>query len=160
MRAMELTDPGPVAGGGRLTLVERPAPRPGRGEVLIDVAGVRGVPHRPAARARATSPPTGCRSCPATRSSGRIGGARCRASTRRPPRSGDRVGVAWIAGDLRHGAGSAPPAGRTCASGRTFTGWDRDGGYAEPGRRRGPTSSTPCPDGFDDLAAAPLLCGA
>jgi propanol-preferring alcohol dehydrogenase len=69
---------------------------------------------------------------------------------------GDRIGIAW----LRHTCGRC----RWCRHGREnlcatpeFTGWDRDGGYAqyavvdeEYGYR--------LPDGFDDEHVAPLLC--
>jgi alcohol dehydrogenase, propanol-preferring len=70
---------------------------------------------------------------------------------------GDRVGVAWIAGACGHC--------RFCASGRenlcvdaTFTGWDVDGGYAQSMRARH-DFVYPLPDGYDDVAIAPLLCG-
>ena len=70
--------------------------------------------------------------------------------------TGDRVGVPWLGwtdGDCRY-----------CRSGREnlcdrarFTGYDRDGGYAE---RRWPTSASASrsPEGYPDLQAAPLLC--
>ena len=52
-----------------------------------------------------------------------------------------------------------------CRSGRenlceraTFTGWDVDGGYATHAIVRADFALR-IPDGFDDLAAAPLLCG-
>ena len=69
---------------------------------------------------------------------------------------GRRVGVPWLGwtdGDCRY-----------CTSGREnlcdraqFTGYDRDGGYAEwvVADER---FCLPIPDGFDDLDAAPLLC--
>jgi propanol-preferring alcohol dehydrogenase len=70
---------------------------------------------------------------------------------------GQRVGITWIAGTC----GTC----RFCASGRenlcetaTFTGWNRDGGYATRIAARA-DFTFPLPDGFDDLAAAPLLCG-
>jgi propanol-preferring alcohol dehydrogenase len=70
---------------------------------------------------------------------------------------GDRVGVAWIGGTCGHC--------RFCTSGRenlceeaTFTGWDRDGGYATHMTARADFVHR-LPDGFDDLDAAPLLCG-
>jgi propanol-preferring alcohol dehydrogenase len=70
---------------------------------------------------------------------------------------GQRVGVAWIAG--------TDGTCRHCRAGRenlceqaTFTGWDRDGGFAtELGARA--EFVHPLPDGFADLDAAPLLCG-
>ncbi len=54
---------------------------------------------------------------------------------------------------------------RACTSGREnlceraeFTGWDRDGGYAER-MTVGADVAVRLPDGFADLDAAPLLCG-
>jgi propanol-preferring alcohol dehydrogenase len=72
-------------------------------------------------------------------------------------RPGDRVGAVWLAG----ACGACP----FCRSGRenlclqaTFTGWDRDGGYADRMTVRA-DFATRLPAGFSDLAAAPLLCG-
>jgi propanol-preferring alcohol dehydrogenase len=70
---------------------------------------------------------------------------------------GDRAGAYWLFG--------ADGTCRFCRSGREnlceaaeFTGWDRDGGYAESMIVRADVAVR-IPDGFDDLAAAPLLCG-
>ncbi len=70
---------------------------------------------------------------------------------------GDRAGVTWLAG--------TDGTCRFCRTGRenlceaaTFTGWDRDGGYAEAVVVRAPFAVR-LPDSFPDLAAAPLLCG-
>jgi alcohol dehydrogenase, propanol-preferring len=70
--------------------------------------------------------------------------------------AGDRVGVPWLAwtdGTCRY-----------CASGRenlcdaaVFTGYGRDGGYAEL-CAADERFCFPIPDGFEDLQAAPLLC--
>ncbi|MCB0874192.1 MAG: zinc-dependent alcohol dehydrogenase family protein [Thermoleophilia bacterium] len=70
---------------------------------------------------------------------------------------GQRVGVAWIA--------STCGRCRFCRSGRenlcesaTFTGWHRDGGFAE--RAVADAGFVfPLPDDLDATAAAPLLCG-
>lgn len=70
---------------------------------------------------------------------------------------GERAGLAWL--------GLACEECRHCRAGREnlceraqFTGWDRDGGYAEwlvcDAR-----FALRLPEGFDDVAAAPLLCG-
>jgi alcohol dehydrogenase, propanol-preferring len=69
---------------------------------------------------------------------------------------GDRVGVPWLAwtcGECRF-----------CRSGREnlcdrarFTGYDRDGGYAELAAAD-ERYCLPLPDGYPDLQAAPLLC--
>jgi len=70
---------------------------------------------------------------------------------------GDRAGVAWLAG----ACGSC----EACRSGREnlceqvrFTGWDRDGGYAEL-MVVDAAFALPLPETFSDVAAAPLLCG-
>jgi len=70
---------------------------------------------------------------------------------------GDRAGVSWL--------GSADGTCRFCRSDREnlcpearFTGWDRDGGYATRMTVRADYALR-LPDGFDGLAAAPLLCG-
>ena len=70
---------------------------------------------------------------------------------------GDRVGVTWLAG----ACGTCD----RCLDGRenlcraaTFTGWDRDGGFAELTTVRADVA-VPLPPGLADVAAAPLLCG-
>ncbi|MYD28370.1 MAG: zinc-dependent alcohol dehydrogenase family protein [Dehalococcoidia bacterium] len=69
----------------------------------------------------------------------------------------DRAGVAWLAG--------ACGACTRCESGREnlceaaqFTGWDRDGGYAERVTVRA-VFAVPLPPDLDPVEAAPLLCG-
>ena len=70
---------------------------------------------------------------------------------------GDRAGLTWLAG--------TDGTCRFCRSEREnlcetamFTGWDRDGGYAEAVIARADVAVR-LPDAFPDLAAAPLLCG-
>jgi propanol-preferring alcohol dehydrogenase len=69
---------------------------------------------------------------------------------------GDRIGVPWLGGTCRHCA--------YCAGGRenlcdrpVFTGYDRDGGYAEYAVADA-RYCFPLPERYDDLHAAPLLC--
>lgn len=69
---------------------------------------------------------------------------------------GARVGVSWL--------GAVDGTCRYCRSGRenlcdhpTFTGYDRDGGYAEYVVADA-AFTYPLPDALDDLHAAPLLC--
>ena len=65
--------------------------------------------------------------------------------------------MAWLASTC----GTCPfcvTGARTCARDAEFTGWDRDGGYATRVAVRADFALR-LPDGFDDLAAAPLLCG-
>jgi propanol-preferring alcohol dehydrogenase len=72
-------------------------------------------------------------------------------------RVGERAGVAWLAGAC--GTCDKCRSGREnlCAD-ATFTGWDVDGGYAGTVLARADFTLR-LPAGFDDLAAAPLLCG-
>jgi alcohol dehydrogenase, propanol-preferring len=70
---------------------------------------------------------------------------------------GDRAGVGWLA--------SACGQCDKCRSERenlceraTFTGWDVDGGYASHVLARADFALR-LPEGFEDLSAAPLLCG-
>lgn len=70
---------------------------------------------------------------------------------------GDRAAVTWLAG----ACGDCP----RCREGRenlcataTFTGWDRDGGFAEWLTVRADVA-VHVPDRFSDVDAAPLLCG-
>ncbi len=72
-------------------------------------------------------------------------------------KAGDRVGVAWLA--------SACGACRYCREGlenlcekALFTGYDRDGGYAEL-VTADERFCYPIPPEYSDLSAAPLLCG-
>jgi alcohol dehydrogenase, propanol-preferring len=70
---------------------------------------------------------------------------------------GDRAGVGWLASTC--GLCGSCRSGREnlCADAR-FTGWDVDGGYATRIAVRADFALR-LPDRFDDLAAAPLLCG-
>lgn len=72
-------------------------------------------------------------------------------------RLGERAGIAWL--------GGACGACARCREGRenlceraTFTGWDRDGGFAEQVTVRADFALR-LPESFDDVAVAPLLCG-
>ncbi len=72
-------------------------------------------------------------------------------------RPGDRVGVAWLAAAC--GVCAACRAGReNLCENAQFTGWDVNGGYATHLAVRADFALR-LPEGFDDLAAAPLLCG-
>ena len=116
---------------------------------------MRGVPHRPPDRARETWKHGGSRSCPATKWWGpwpRVGDG-----VTEPEVGRRRVGIAWIAGTC----GTC----RFCVTGRenlceqiSFTGWDRDGGYADL-VVAGADFVYPLPGGADPVDLAPLLCG-
>jgi propanol-preferring alcohol dehydrogenase len=151
MRAVVLTRPGPIAQAG-LELRDVPVPEPGPGEVLLrvhanaicrtDLHVIEGelpdpklplIPgHQIAGVVEALGPGT------------------------QGVANGDRVGVPWLGGT----DGNCP----YCRSGRenlcdrpTFTGYQRDGGYAEYATARA-DFLLPLPAGYSDLHVAPLLC--
>jgi len=70
---------------------------------------------------------------------------------------GDRAGVAWLASTCGRCAFCTSGRENLCPEAR-FTGWDRDGGYATRLAVRADYALR-LPDAFDDLSAAPLLCG-
>ena len=74
-----------------------------------------------------------------------------------PWRPGDRAGVAWLASACAVCALCRSGRENLCESAR-FTGWDANGGYATHVAVRADFALR-LPAGFDDLAAAPLLCG-
>lgn len=132
-----------------LRAADLPAPEPGPGEVLLEVAAcgicrtdlhvVDGELERPKLPL-----------VPGHQIVGRVlaGGKRFA--------PGDRVGVPWL--------GWTCGECRFCRSGREnlcerarFTGYDRDGGFAEAAVAD-ERFCFPLPDGYPDLQAAPLLC--
>jgi propanol-preferring alcohol dehydrogenase len=70
---------------------------------------------------------------------------------------GDRVGIAWIASTCGHCRFCTSSRENLCDEAR-FTGWSRDGGFAEHVTARA-DFVYPLPDTFDAANAAPLLCG-
>jgi propanol-preferring alcohol dehydrogenase len=155
VRALVVDRPGPAASGaaGPLRLLELPDPVPAPGEVVIRVTAcgvcrtdlqiaegdiaARRLPivlgHQPVGRVEAVGP-------------GVDGWA-----------VGDRAGAGWFGGSC--GTCARCRAGREnlCES-AVFTGWDRDGGFAERIAVR-VDAALRIPDGFADIDAAPLLCG-
>lgn len=151
MRAWAVSDPRPLD-QSPLALVERPVPKPARGEVLVKVRAC-GVCRTDLHLVEGELAPRRSGVVPGHEVVGEVvevgeGADRFRA--------GDRVGIAW----LRHTCGVC----RWCRGGREnlcpesrYTGWDADGGYAEFAvvpqafAYRIPTS-------FSDEQATPLLC--
>jgi alcohol dehydrogenase, propanol-preferring len=72
------------------------------------------------------------------------------------PAVGARVGVPWLGGTDGTCAYCRRAAENLCEH-PTFTGYQRDGGYAEYVTARA-DFVLPLPDGYPDLQAAPLLC--
>lgn len=151
MRAWVVDRPGPVD-SRPLLQVERDVPTPGPGEVLVRVRTC-GVCRTDLHLAEGDLVPRSARVVPGHEVVGLVEqlGLGCARLT-----VGERIGVPWLA----HTCGEC----RFCLAGREnlclapqFTGWDRDGGYAD---------FVVCnedyayrlPDAFSDEQAAPLLC--
>ena len=137
------------AAGRPLELAEMPDPVPGEGEVLVKVAAC-GVCRTDLhiVDGELTEPKLPL--VPGHQIAGSVvaGGERFGA--------GDRIGIPWLGRTCQHC--------RYCLSGRenlcdapTFTGYDRDGGYAELAVAV-EDYAFPLPAGLSDLEAAPLLC--
>jgi alcohol dehydrogenase, propanol-preferring len=151
MRAWVVHEPG-LMRTGPLRLVERDVPEPGPGELLIRVLAC-GVCRTDLHLAEGDLPPRARDITPGHEVVGEVvaagpGPARFAA--------GDRVGVAWLAGTdgtcefCRHGQENLCPAS-------SYTGWDRQGGYAEY-LTAADAYVHPLPAGFTDTELAPLLC--
>jgi len=151
VRAWVVHQPGPVA-CGPLLLTERPVPEPGPGELLIKVRCC-GVCRTDLHLAEGDLPPKRPDVTPGHEVVGEVTAAgpwTTRFAT------GDRVGVAWLAGTdgscryCRRGLENLCP-------GSVYTGWDIPGGYAEY-LVAADAYVHHLPDGFSDEQAAPLLC--
>ncbi len=129
-----------------LTLADVPRPKPGEGEVLIEVNAC-GVCHTELDEIEGRTPPPEFPVVPGHEAVGRVVelGAGCSLHD-----IGARVGVGWI----HSSDGSAQ---ENISQQFRATGRDADGGYAEfmvvPERY-----AYPIPDTFSDAEAAPLLC--
>jgi propanol-preferring alcohol dehydrogenase len=130
-----------------------PVPEPAAGELLLRVAAC-GVCRTDLQIAEGDLPARRLPIVPGHQIVGRVEALGAGVSGWAP---GERVGVTWLAG----------ACGRCerCLHGRenlcelaTFTGWDRDGGFAEHAAVRADVGVR-LPAEIDDLAAAPLLCG-
>ncbi len=151
MRAWQVGLPGPMS-SGPLVATDRPDPVPGRGEVLLKVR-VCGVCRTDLHLAEGDLTPRHAGVIPGHEVVGEVigqgpGAARFGI--------GERVGVAWLGGTCG--------ACRFCLRGQenlclspTFTGWDRDGGYAEL-ITVAENFAYRIPETFSDEEAAPLLC--
>ena len=152
MQAMLLTRPAPIQ-SRPLQATQLPDPVPGPGEIALEVAAcgvcrtdlqlvegdleARRLPivpgHQIVGRVSAVGPDT-------------PGWA-----------VGDRAGVGWPAGSCGRCDFCRSGRENLCQQAR-FTGWDRDGGFAEKVAARA-DAALRLPERFPDLAAAPLLCG-
>ena len=151
MRAWVVHQPGPMA-SGPVRLTERPRPEPGDGQLLIRVICC-GVCRTDLHLAEGDLDPKAPDVTPGHEVVGVVeatGPGVVRFGT------GDRVGVAWLAG--------TDGACRYCRRGQenlcprsVYTGWDLNGGYAEY-LVAADAYVHPLPAGFSDAELAPLLC--
>ena len=151
-RVQQLQRPAPV-GEAPLVAADVEIPVPAPGEVVIDVAAC-GVCRTDLQLVEGDLPAKRLPIVPGHQVVGRV-----RALGDGVDRwaVGDRVGVAWLAGSCGSCASCRSGAENLCADAE-FTGWDRDGGYAERMTARADFAFA-IPDGFGDTDAAPLLCG-
>jgi propanol-preferring alcohol dehydrogenase len=152
MRALVLARPCPVA-EGPLGLREVPVPEPTAGELLLRISAC-GVCRTDLQLAEGDLAARRLPIVPGHQIVGRVESVGADVEDWSP---GDRAGVTWLAG--------ACGICRRCREGRenlcaqaSFTGWDRDGGFAEYTTVRARFAAR-LPDGIADVAAAPLLCG-
>jgi propanol-preferring alcohol dehydrogenase len=151
MRAWRVETPAPVD-DAPLKACDLPVPKPGPGEVRLRVLCC-GVCHTDVHVAEGDLP---LRSGPVVPGHQIVGVVDARGEGVTGPAVGDRLGVTWLAGAC--GRCDACRSGREnlCPDAR-FTGWDRDGGYAEYVVARADVC-VPLPDSIGDEEAAPLLC--
>jgi propanol-preferring alcohol dehydrogenase len=155
MSVWAVDDPGPID-RHRLQRVERSVPIPRSGQVRVEVRAC-GICRTDLHLAEGDLSPRRHLVAPGHEVVGivdQIGPSSTRFSV------GDRVGIPWLA----RTCGIC----RFCASGRenlclapTFTGWDRDGGYAPFAVAVAVADEAfvyALPPAFSDVAAAPLLC--
>ena len=135
-----------------LELRDVPFPEPGAGRVARPGSRQRRLPHRPACRrGRAAGSQAAARARPSDRRSGRAGrGGRGGLRARRPRRRAVARGTDGTCPYCRAGWENLCDA-------PTFTGYQRDGGYAEYAVARADFTLR-LPDGYPDVQAAPLLC--
>ncbi|NVK40865.1 MAG: zinc-dependent alcohol dehydrogenase family protein [Oceanospirillaceae bacterium] len=153
MKAMLLEQLTPVTEGAEpLRLAELTDPRPGSGEILIDVSTC-GVCHTELDEIEGRTPPPRLPMIPGHQAVGRVIAV---GDGVREHRIGDRVGVGWIAASCGHCDRCRSGNENLCAGFRA-TGRDVDGGYAEKMRVRAPFAY-PVPPDLSDEQAAPLLC--
>ncbi|UXM93508.1 zinc-dependent alcohol dehydrogenase family protein [Paenarthrobacter sp. JL.01a] len=150
MRAWWVSEPGKIE-GRPLKMGRREDPKPGPGEVLLRV-DVCGVCRTDLHLAEGDLPPRHANVVPGHEAVGTViesfnGG-------RFSP--GDRIGVAWLGETCERCPYCRRGQENLCIA-PTFTGWDRDGGFAEL-MTVNEDFAYALPDRFTDEQAAPLLC--
>ncbi len=149
---MRLHASGPLT-DDRLSLDEVPVPEPAPGELLVAV-GACAVCRTDLQIATGDLAPRALPVTPGHQAIGRVAAIGAGVSGWRP---GDRLGAYWLAGTCGRCRFCVAGRENLCADAR-FTGWDRDGGFAEY-MLVDASVAVPVPTGLPDIQAAPLLCG-
>ena len=152
MRAALLERPAP-AGDGPLAVTSLPDPVPARGELLLRVSACAVC----RTDLQICEGDIEAHRLPVVPGHQAVGTVEALGEGVEGWRVGDRAGVAWLAGACGHCERCAAGRENLCEAAR-FTGWDRDGGYAERITVRADFAH-PLPEGLDPVEAAPLLCG-
>jgi alcohol dehydrogenase, propanol-preferring len=152
VRALVLERPGP-ASGDPLSVREREPPEPGPGELLLRVVACA-VCRTDLQLAEGDLAARRLPIVPGHQAAGRVAalGAGVRGW-----REGDRAGAYWLAGACGDCTRCRSGHENLCED-AVFTGWDRDGGFAERMVVRADFAAR-LPEGPGDVALAPLLCG-
>jgi propanol-preferring alcohol dehydrogenase len=151
MKAWIVDRPGPVD-TGPLRLVDRPLPEPGPGQVRVRIHCC-GVCRTDLHLAEGDLTPRRPGVVPGHEVVGEVEALGAGSDRFR---LGDRIGVAWL-GETDGTCRFCRRAAENLCLSPTFTGWDRDGGYAEAcvvDER----FAYRIPDTLTDMQAAPLLC--
>ncbi len=152
MRSISLVEPGGLD-SDHLRLGSQPIPDPADDELLLRVAAC-GVCRTDLQIAQGDLAPRTLPVVPGHQAVGRVEavGRSVAGWT-----VGERAGVGWLAEACGRCAACRSGRENLCPDAR-FTGWDRDGGYAEWMTVKADFALR-LPDGPSDLEAAPLLCG-
>jgi propanol-preferring alcohol dehydrogenase len=149
---MLLEHPAP-ASRGPLRVADLPDPEPAAGEIVLDVAACAVC----RTDLQIAEGDLAARRLPIVPGHQVVGRVRAIGAGVQGWGVGDRAGIGWLGGAC--GACAFCRTGREnlCREAR-FTGWDRDGGFAERVTVRAGFALR-LPDGVADIDAAPLLCG-
>ncbi len=152
MRAAVLERPAP-AGDGPLAVTSLPDPVPAPGELLVRVSACAVC----RTDLQICEGDIEARRLPVVPGHQAVGSVEALGEGVEGWRVGDRAGVAWLAGACGDCARCTAGRENLCEAAQ-FTGWDRDGGYAERIAVRA-AFAHPLPANLDPVEAAPLLCG-
>ncbi len=155
MKAHVLRTPAPAA-RHPLVLEERPTPVPGPGELRVRVAACAVC----RTDLQLVEGDLGSRRLPVVPGHQVVGYVTSHGPEVSAPGLGTRVGISWLAGSCGECRFCRSHRENLCTE-ATFTGWDRDGGFAEEMVVRADVV-TALPEGPDtpgDVDLAPLLCG-